>query len=177
MIIDPLSITAAGLKYLDWARERIESHVKLLSSKPTHAYQPRTDEVNTIFQKIKQLQKQYPEDRVATVYIRGEQGTGKTQLAREFGEIFYKRLQLGKKIVATMDTKSKARFSRSYLRLGLDLKCPLNTTQLEDIATEVQVELRHSPDWLLIVEAMTPERKLNSVCTGMILLYNISHTQ
>ena len=150
------TIVYGCFKYLGWTGERTQSNIKILSSKPTHAYQPRTDEVKTISQKIKKFQDQYLEDRVLTVYIKGERGTGKTQLLREFGETYNSnptRL-LRRKIVATIDTKSLSRFYRSYLRLGLDLKCPMNG-ELDRIVTEVQSALQNYPDWMLIVEGMS----------------------
>ena len=155
-----VSLARASIETVRWAKNRIESKVKLLTGKPTHAYQPRTKEIKEISKKIKMLLRQHQNDRVVTLYIRGREGIGKTQLAREYGEKCYKSIMYRRKIVATMDTKSEGRFFRSYHRLALELKCPLySNLTLEVISTQAQAKMKDHP-WLLIVEAMTQERKL-----------------
>ena len=150
------------------------TNIKVLSGKPVHVYKPRKAEVEEVKAKFDTLRKKHHGDNVVAVYITGDPASGKTQIAREFGERYYEQRKneqnrvtaavKGKKvIVATLDVKSKSSFWRFYQRLALDLGCRLNglasVTKFEDrlnvIATEVQRELQKHPNWLLIVDGLT----------------------
>ena len=149
------------------------SHIKLLSSKPIHAYQSRLQDIAALWDKLKSLKSQHP-DQVVTLYIKGTPTCGKGQVAREFGEAYFvdKSSNIGfwrkQVVVATLDVKSESRFWRSYNRLALNLGCPMlglaSAQKLRDrldvISNEVQKKLREYAHWLLIVEGMTAESEL-----------------
>lgn len=113
------------------------------------------------------------DDVVVTVYIKAPQAIGKTQLAREYGEVYYNELvgtvtiktpvdsYTGKKVVvAHLDADSESSFWRSYFSLAIHLGCSfsgLNSVhrfedRLNVISTEVKMKLKECRDWFLIVD-------------------------
>ena len=87
LVYDPL------IEY--WLRKTEEifhrtAYIQVLTSKPSHAYQPRIQKVREIKSAFESLRKQHPGDIVVGVYITGAPASGKTQLAREFGEEYFK---------------------------------------------------------------------------------------
>ena len=168
-LVDPL--VSYGIKKAEESYKY--SHIKLLSSKPTHSYQPRKQEVNKLRSLFGNLREQHPENVVVSVYLKGQPSCGKNQVAREFGEAYYaekvgrfsgavpgKRL-----VVATLDAKSESRFWQSYYRLALELGCPMeglaSVDRLRDrltvISHEVQKKLQQYSTWVLIIESMNAE--------------------
>ena len=164
------------------------THIKMLPNKPTHTYQPRREYVKRLNAIIKNLRPNRSGDVVVAAYVKGEPASGKTQVAREFGEEYFGERQLLvdqtmtqplKKItglvpkrvtVATLYARSESAFSRSFFRLAKALHCPLHGLQsagtLEERLTvysdEVQQKLTESAhhDWLLIIDEMTAKSML-----------------
>lgn len=154
-------------------------YIKILASKPQHAYQERHEEISNITEQFHELKNQCRGKRVVGVYIKGAPGVGKTQLAREFGEQYHGRLMKSRKyggtagdiaVVAMLDARTPASFLRSYLRLAEDLGFPVNRynatsskvqERLAIISMDVQRKLaERAPDWLLIVDGIDPGCKL-----------------
>ena len=148
------------------------THVKILPNRPTHAYQPRTEYQKELGAAISCRPNQSG-DVVMAVYVKGEPASGKTQVAREFGEAYYQleqELKRHRVTVATLYARSESAFARSFLRLALDLGCPSHGLQsgstLEDHLTrysaEIQQKLKESTrqDWLLIIDGMTTKSML-----------------
>ena len=178
------------------------THVKILPNRPTHAYQPRTEYVKKLNTAIRPNRWA---NVVVAAYIKGEPASGKTQVAREFGECYY-RVRVQQKVrrfirrilgrvpksvtVATLYARSESAFSRSFLRLAVDLGCPFHGLQsastLEEKLTvysaEVRQKLKESShkDWLIIIDGMTTKSMLiqgvllpfgyrNILQTGLVL--------
>ena len=151
--------------------------IKILPSKPHHAYQERKLEIREIEVRFDQL-KRDAGSQIVGVYIEGSPASGKTQLAREFGERYYEKLigsrkvggtLGGKAVVATLDARTPASFLRSYLRLAVDLGFPLSRYSAPDsirnrvllISIDVQKALAEmAPNWLLIIDGIDPGCKL-----------------
>lgn len=148
--------------------------VQILASKPHHAYQEKVEEIENIQDKFNQLKKDHGAGCVVGVYIKGSPASGKTQLAREFGERYYKKLINSRKfggssldtaVVATIDARTPASFLRSYLRLAQDLGLPLSKYNMPGgirdrvivISIDVQKALAETaPNWLLIIDGIDP---------------------
>lgn len=155
--------------------------IKILASKPQHAYQERHEEISKITEQFDELKNQCRGKRVVGVYIKGAPAVGKTQLAREFGEQYHGMLMKSRKyggtagdiaVVAMLDARTPASFLRSYLRLAEDLGFPVNrynaiapSSKVQErvaiISMDVQRKLaERAPDWLLIVDGIDPGCKL-----------------
>ena len=137
-------------------------------------------------QLTKSLRNNSSEDVVVAVYVKGDPASGKTQVAREFGEKYYKEKksaveqtvaqQLKKLIdkrkmvtVSTLYARSESAILRAYLRLAIDLECPLRLysaiteeEQLTVLQAEIQQKLRSEVhrDWLLVIDGMTTKSML-----------------
>ena len=66
------------------------SNLCILPGKPFHICQKRTKELNTITSLYQDMRSSSDEPVVTTLYLTGPPGSGKTQLARQFGEQFLK---------------------------------------------------------------------------------------
>ena len=151
-----------------------EPSIRILASKPHHEYQNRKLEVTGIWEKFKELKKDHDANCVVGVYITGDPGSGKTLVAREFGERYFKQQIRAanpagtRVVVATLDARTPVSFLRSYFSLvdlGLSLnkyKMPCNMQdRLRLLSTDVQKALTETaPNWLLIIDDIVPESKL-----------------
>ena len=172
-------------------------HIKVLPNRPTHVYQPRDGYVKLLDVRTKSLRYGRPNNVVVAAYVKGETASGKTQVAREFGEKYFEEktveveqtmTQHVKKIVdkskrvtvSTLYARSESAFLRSYFRLAVDLDCPLKrlnsaTTEDEKLTlyqAEIQQMLRRKAhqDWLLVVDGMTMESMV-MIITGSRMPY------
>lgn len=152
-----------------------EPSIRILASKPHHEYQNRKLEVTGIWEKFKELKKDHDANCVVGVYITGDPGSGKTLVAREFGERYFKQQIRAanpagtRVVVATLDARTPVSFLRSYFRLVEDLGLSLNKykmpcnmqDRLRLLSTDVQKALTETaPNWLLIIDDIVPESKL-----------------
>jgi len=159
------------------AEEKISQpvNIKILPSKPHHAYQERHEEIRKITAQFDELKSQSKDKRVVGVYIKGAPAIGKTQLAREFGEQYHGKLINSRKyrrtaVVAMLDARTPASFLRSYLRLAEDLGFPVNkynatSSKIQERVAIISDDVRRklaerAPDWLLIVDGIDPGCKL-----------------
>ena len=151
------------------------THIKVLPNRPTHVYQPRDSYVKQLDVHTKSLRHSRPNNVVVAAYVKGDPGSGKTQVAREFGEKYYKEkteqvrtVNESKSVtVSTLYARSESAFLNSYLRLAINLDCPLKrlnsaTTKEEKLTlyqAEIQQKLRGKAhqDWLLVIDGMTTE--------------------
>ena len=148
--------------------------IKILPSKPHHAYQENEQEISNIERMFDKLFGDNGVNGVVGVYIRGSPASGKTQLAREFGERYYRTLtdarNIGeesgnKAVVATLYTRTPASFIRSYFRLAENLGLPVNRYNVRGnirdrillISVDVQKALAEmASNWLLILDGIDP---------------------
>ena len=112
----------------------------ILASRPPHVIIRRSHDIERITKKMEDL---YNGSRgaVSTVYLSGNPGCGKSQLAREIGQQFFSE-QTGNLIfAATINTESVETLADSYLTLGRHLGITEYTlTSLESLKGEKTIE-------------------------------------
>ena len=158
------------------AKERAKREsIKLLLSKPSHETQMRKteiDEIEEIFEKIRRDHA----NSVVSVILLGAPACGKTQLARQYGSVYYslqkqnqsKFPMIDKKIVivGTLDVRNESSLWRSYSRLAEELNYNVRAEgQLKDrlaiLKAKVQRKFRENPGWLLIVDGVNEKSKFH----------------
>ena len=150
----------------------------ILPPKPSHEIAARNDEVANITQELKQL-KETNESRLSYLYISGNPGSGKSQLASLAAEKIFKESMDA--FVMTLNAANLDRLLDSYVSFARHLKCPehavTNTLNNKDLKTEekiayikslavTKVELYAS--WLLLVDNVVsiPEMHVHLPDTG-----------
>ena len=158
-------------KHLTQCLEQIKVlHVQLLSEirpfcilppKPSHDVAARNDDVAKITQELKQLKEN--ESQLSFLYISGNPGSGKSQLAGLVADQIFK--ESTDAFVMTLDASNLDRLLDSYVSFARHLKCSeyavTNTLNNKDLKTEekiahikslvgTKVELYAS--WLLLVD-------------------------
>ena len=142
----------------------------ILPPKPSHDVASRDFEVDEITQQLKQL-KSTNENNLSFLYISGNPGSGKSQLAGLVAERFFregKEIPCGTSFVMTLNAESLDTLLESYVSFARRLKCPefvvTNTLNCKDWTTEdkianlktsicTKIELYTS--WLLLVDNVT----------------------
>ena len=135
-----------------------------LPPKPSHDVAARNDEVAKITQELKQL-KETNESRLSYLYISGNPGSGKSQLAGLVAENIFMESTDAFIFVMTLNAANLDRLLDSYVSFARHLKCSeyavTNTLNDKDLKTEekiayikslagAKVELYAS--WLLVVD-------------------------
>ncbi|XP_044175783.1 uncharacterized protein LOC114949393, partial [Acropora millepora] len=135
-----------------------------LPPKPSHDVAARNDEVAKITQELKQL-KETNESRLSYLYISGNPGSGKSQLAGLVAEQIFMESTDAFIFVMTLNAANLDRLLDSYVSFARHLKCSeyavTNTLNDKDLKTEekiayikslagAKVELYAS--WLLVVD-------------------------
>ena len=92
----------------------------ILSSRPPHVIISRTHDIERITNKMEELNNG-SSGAVSTVYLSGNPGCGKTQLAREIGQQFFSEKNDDHIFAATLNTESIETLVDSYLTLGRHL--------------------------------------------------------
>ena len=150
----------------------------ILPPKPSHDVAPRNDEVAKITEVLKQL-RETNESRLSYLYISGNPGSGKSQLAGLVAKKIFK--QSTDAFVMTLNAANLDRLLDSYVSFARHLKCSeyavTNTLNNKDLKTEekiayikslagAKVELYAS--WLLVVDNVVsmPEMDAHLPDTG-----------
>ena len=169
------NIGRSVMYYLKLLPESVESkrYVYDLPREPRHFIQLRNSEVKQLKSKFLNLEQKSLGNVANTVYITGEPGTGKTELARQFGRKFFEENKNPKLFVGTLNADSRSRFLQKYLAIALDLGCVNQYTELAIrsghldeqqtlymLLAHVKKELRERPGWLLIVDGLSLDEKL-----------------
>ncbi|CAH3192364.1 unnamed protein product [Porites evermanni] len=92
----------------------------ILASCPPHHTIRRSHDIERITNEMQELYKS-SSGAVSTVYLSGNPGCGKSQLAREIGQQFFSKQNNDLIFVATMNTESIDKLADSYLTLGRHL--------------------------------------------------------
>ena len=144
----------------------------ILPPKPSHDIATRNDEVANITEVLKQL-KETNESRLSYLYISGNPGSGKSQLAGLVAKQIFK--QSTDAFVMTLNASNIDRLLDSYVSFARHLKCPeyavTNTLNDKDLKTEekiadvkslagTKVELYAS--WLLLVDNVVSIPEMNA---------------
>ena len=145
-----------------------------LPPKPSHDVASRKDEVAKITQELKQL-KETNESRLSYLYISGNPGSGKSQLAGLVAEQIFMESTDAFMFVMTLNAANLDRLLDSYVSFARHLKCSeyavTNTLNDKDLRTEdkiayikslagTKVELYAS--WLLIVDNVVSIPEMNA---------------
>lgn len=146
-----------------------DNHVKIcnLPLPPSHVFTYRKHEVEDVTNRLGQLRISNEDDgAVSIVYIYGNAGCGKTQVARQFGLKHYK--SKAATVVWTLNAEDTTTMVDSLGKLASDLGCDeekvSNAMQVLDeekskkslkiLSNLVRARLKYRP-WLLIVENIT----------------------
>ena len=92
----------------------------ILASRPSHDIISRSRDIERITNKMKELNNG-SRGAVSTVYLSGNPGCGKSQLAREIGQHFFSEKNDDLIFAATLNTESVETLADSYLTLGRHL--------------------------------------------------------
>ena len=144
----------------------------ILPPKPSHYIAARNDEVAKITQELKQL-KETNESRLSYLYISGNPGSGKSQLAGLVAEQIF--MESTDAFVMTLNAANLDRLLDSYVSFARHLKCSeyavTNTLNDKDLKREekiayikslvgTKVELYAS--WLLLVDNVVSISEMNA---------------
>ena len=138
----------------------------VLPLKPTHDVTGRDSEVSKITQQLRAL-KCANDDALSTLYISGNPGSGKSQLARLVAERFYdevKEIPSATSFVMTLNAENSETLLESYVVFARHCKCPeyavtntLNSTDLcadqkiTRLKTLIGARISYYTSWLLVV--------------------------
>ena len=136
----------------------------ILPPKPSHDVVVRNNEVAKITQELKQL-KETNESRLSYLYISGNPGSGKSQLAGLVAEQIFRESTDEFIFVMTLNAANLDRLLDSYVSFTRHLKCPeyavTNTLNDKDLKTEEKIAYIRSlagtkvelyASWLLVVD-------------------------
>ncbi|XP_067026243.1 uncharacterized protein [Acropora muricata] len=138
--------------------------ISILPLSPFHVTRRREREIQKICEAFDRLKESASGSLVSGVFVKGPPGCGKTQLARQFGEEYIKRVENGRrKIVATLNARSAESFLESYKELHEQLKIRKHSVKKGDIreriktyTDDIKSHLRESCcTWLIIVDNLT----------------------
>ena len=139
----------------------------VLPPKPTHDVTGRDSEVSNITQQLRAL-KCANDDALSTLYISGNPGSGKSQLARLVAERFYdeiKEIPSATSFVMTLNAENSETLLESYVVFARHCKCPeyavTNTLNSTDLCTDQKItrlktligaRISYYMSWLLVVD-------------------------
>ena len=153
----------------DQLRKQISSFC-ILPPKPSHHVASRDFEVTEIMQHLKQL-KSTNENKLNFLYIIGNPGSGKSQLAGLVAQRFFneaKEIPCAISFIMTLNAESLDTLLESYVSFARRLKCPeyaiTNTLNSKDLSTEKKItslktligtNIKNYTSWLLVVDNVT----------------------
>lgn len=135
-----------------------------LPPKPSHVIQDRQSEISTILQHMKEL-KSSSNGEITKIYLSGNPGCGKSQLARMVGEAFYKHASTNDlAFVATFNAETLETLFNSFDTFSRALGCTeyavsritTSNDKTEDKLGQFQrlvsPKMREFSTWLLIID-------------------------
>ena len=141
----------------------------ILPPKPTHEIESRESEVAPIAHQLKELKKAN-EKRLSYLYISGNPGSGKSQLAGLVAERFFDEVKEipGTSFVMTINAASQDSLLKSYANFARQLKCPdfsvMQTLSSKDWNIEdkianlkmlIAAKIGCYTSWLMVVDNVT----------------------
>ena len=134
---------------VQWAWSTAPS-IWALSPAVGHPIMERSDEIKKLEEALKKQNKK----QVATVYLVGEPGIGKSQLARKYGETYYNSYYFPRSKTALMLDMSnfKANYSNLAISIGVQPDVANDWKAPKKIAQEVKKILSNRASWLLILD-------------------------
>ena len=181
-------------KVLEDQLEKEISPFCVLPPKPSHHVTERNREANEITKQLKEL-KEANKNEISYLYISGNPGSGKSQLAGLVAKRFFdeaKAIPSAAPCVMTLNATSPDSLLESYASFGRQLRCPeyavTNTLNSRDIKIEekianlktlVTTKIDLYTTWLLVVDnissmswihAYLPERGNEQWSNGQVLI-------
>ena len=148
----------------------------ILPPKPLHEIASRESDVNSIARELEQL-REANDSELSYLYISGNPGSGKSQLAGLVAQKFYEAANKDLKsptFVMTLNAENSLTLLESYASLGRQIKCPEHTIMQTLNSTKMQVEeqINNLKDliatkiplygsWLMVVDNATSLSKVN----------------
>ena len=139
----------------------------ILPPKPSHDIASRDVEVADISKQLQEL-KQTVASNLRTIYISGETGSGKSQLASLVAKRFYEKAQedsCSEVFVMTLNAETPGTLLDSYITFAVQMKCPIDAiTQIhcsKDLKTEDKInnlislissKIGQYKSWLLLAD-------------------------
>ncbi|XP_068737135.1 uncharacterized protein [Montipora capricornis] len=189
-----LKKTEKGRKILEEQLQREAPPFCVLPLKPSHHVARRDREVIEIDQKLKRL-KEANDNCLSYLYISGNPGSGKSQLAALVGEKWFEDEtsdSIVKTFVMTLDGQNLDSLFESYRSFARYLKCPedalsdiikdkdMNSKKkISNIKSLISTKMDLYSSWLLIVDnvvrlneisRLLPETGNSSWCKGQVLI-------
>ena len=162
-------IQDASWKGFGWFAEKVKEKitegkfqtVKLVRQDPPQhkAYINRSEELTQLKKLFDSFDTSTDDKVVYAVYLVGMPGSGKSELACQYGKLVYKSGEVS--TVITLNTESKKQFQDDLIDALLELKAAKGTeaTQEEfrkkeivNLVHELRVLLQERPGWLLIID-------------------------
>ena len=148
----------------------------ILPPKPSHEIEPREGEVCKITKQLERL-REGNEDGLSYLYISGNPGSGKSQLAGLVAQKFYETASKDLKsptFVMTLNAEGSITLLESYASLGRQIKClestimqTLNSTkmhykeQLNNLKDLIATKIPLYGSWLMVVDNATRLSEVN----------------
>ena len=142
----------------------------ILPPKPPHNVAPRNSEVADITEQLRELKKAN-ENSLSYLYISGNPGSGKSQLAGLVAKQFFDEVKenlSATSFVMTVNAESPKTLLESYVSFARHLKCPeyaitnthnsndLNTDEkITNLKTLISTKVDSYTSWLLVVDNVT----------------------
>ena len=118
------------------AKATSDRSILLLPPKPSHDYQSRAQDIEELQSMMKSLIIQNKGGISQTIYITGQPGYGKTQLAREFAKKYFRKKKgffFRKLFVGTLNASSRSSFIHSYVNIAMELGCMSELRSLKQL--------------------------------------------
>ncbi len=122
--------------------------IQVLSPGVGHPVIERSEEIKKVEEALKKQNKQ-----ATVVYLAGEPGIGKSQLARKYGEIYYNSYFPRSKTALMLDMREfRANYSKLAINIGVQPDVANAWSEPRKIAQEVKKVLSSRTSWLLILD-------------------------
>ena len=165
-------------------------NIRALSHRPDHYFQSRKNElkkIKSLMELSQNKRRLLGLDSVVTIYITGQPGMEKMQLARDFAREYYRQQKrsiikrMRKQIfVGTLDASNMQSFQQTYQHMAGLIIPDLRLTpffdvsrskhgieeSLDTISDVVEQNLRKRRDWLLVVTNLSLTNGRDGVNTG-----------
>ena len=166
-LVDQLQQRQEQLQVLEDQLQNDSSSFCILPPKPSHDIAGRTREVAEVTQQLKEI-KQADENTLSYLYISGNPGSGKSQLAGLVAKQFFDNAQKdpsANAFVMTLNAESQDTLLESYFSFARHLKCPeyavTNILQSKDLKpdekiihlkTLISTRITSYTSWLLVAD-------------------------
>ena len=134
--------------------------VKLVRNPPQHNCITRSENLTQLKEMFDSFGTSTDDKAVYAVYLVGRPGSGKSELARQYGNLVSKSGEVS--TVITLSTENKKQFQHDLIEALLELKAAakgtnatkeeLSKKEINYLVSELRLVLRERPGWLLIVD-------------------------